>query len=238
MSEPVKNLPHFLESFDGSSLRIAIVHSRWNKSVIDALINGAKRKLKHYKVKEENIIVQSVPGSFELPLACQRYVPCLTPRPATSLPTNYYSRRVIAGSHVQAGATAIDLLGAQNIGTPRSGTPVLGSGSSAAPIVNFPNAQKIPFDAVIAIGVLIKGATMHFEYISQSVSQALMHVQLETGVPVIFGVLTALTEEQALERAGIGRAGNKGHNHGEDWGSAAVEMASRVRGWSEGRFLE
>ncbi|KAI0283066.1 6,7-dimethyl-8-ribityllumazine synthase [Russula aff. rugulosa BPL654] len=217
MSEPVKNLPHFLESFDGSSLRIAIVHSRWNKSVIDALINGAKRKLKHYKVKEENIIVQSVPGSFELPLACQR---------------------VIAGSHVQAGATAIDLLGAQNIGTPRSGTPVLGSGSSAAPIVNFPNAQKIPFDAVIAIGVLIKGATMHFEYISQSVSQALMHVQLETGVPVIFGVLTALTEEQALERAGIGRPGNKGHNHGEDWGSAAVEMASRVRGWSEGRFLE
>ena len=145
---------------------------------------------------------------------------------------------MIAGSHVQAGATAIDLLGAQNIGTPRSGTPVLGSGSSAAAIVNFPNAQKIPFDAVIAIGVLIKGATMHFEYISQSVSQALMHVQLETGVPVIFGVLTALTEEQALERAGIGRPGNKGHNHGEDWGSAAVEMASRVRGWSEGRFLE
>lgn len=78
MSEPVKNLPHFLESFDGSSLRIAIVHSRWNKSVIDALINGAKRKLKHYKVKEENIIVQSVPGSFELPLACQRYAFCLT----------------------------------------------------------------------------------------------------------------------------------------------------------------
>lgn len=143
---------------------------------------------------------------------------------------------MIAGSHVQAGATAIDLLGAQNIGTPRSGTPVLGIG--AAPIMNFPSTQKVPFDAVIAIGVLIKGATMHFEYISQSVSEALMRVQLDTGVPVIFGVLTALTEEQALERAGIGRPGNKGHNHGEDWGSAAVEMATRVRGWSEGKFIE
>lgn len=100
------------------------------------------------------------------------------------------------------------------------------------------SAQNRPFDAVIAIGVLIKGATMHFEYISESVSQALMRVQLDTGVPVIFGVLTALTEEQALERAGIGRPGNKGHNHGEDWGSAAIEMASRVRGWSEGKFSE
>ena len=144
---------------------------------------------------------------------------------------------MIAGSHVQAGATAIDLLGAQNIGTPRSGTPVPGSG--AVPFVaGFANTHSRPFDAVIAIGVLIKGATMHFEYISESVSQALMRVQLDTGVPVIFGVLTALTEEQALERAGIGRPGNKGHNHGEDWGSAAVEMASRVRGWSEGKFSE
>ena len=135
---------------------------------------------------------------------------------------------MIAGSHVQAGATATDLLGGFNIGTPRSATPVIGGSTSST--------QKRPFDAVIAIGVLIKGATMHFEYISQSVSQALMRVQLDTGVPVIFGVLTALTEEQALERAGIGRGANKGHNHGEDWGSAAIEMASRVRRWSEGKF--
>lgn len=143
---------------------------------------------------------------------------------------------MIAGSHIQAGATAIDLLGAQNFGTPRSATPVPGSG--AAFITSSTSTQNRPLDAVIAIGVLIKGATMHFEYISESVSQALMRVQLDTGVPVIFGVLTALTEEQALERSGIGRPGNKGHNHGEDWGSAAVEMASRVRGWSEGKFSE
>ena len=157
-----------------------------------------------------------------------------------TLPTTInYTRRVIAGSHVQAGATAIDLLGAQNIGTPRSATPVHGSGGGASSMMgSTTSAQNRPFDAVIAIGVLIKGATMHFEYISESVSQALMRVQLDTGVPVIFGVLTALTEEQALERAGIGRPGNKGHNHGEDWGSAAIEMASRVRGWSEGKFSE
>lgn len=144
-----------------------------------------------------------------------------------------YPCRVIAGSHVQAGATATDLLGGLQIGTPRSATPVAGVGGLPATISS--STQNQPFDAVIAIGVLIKGATMHFEYISQAVSQALMRVQLDTGVPVIFGVLTALTEEQALERAGIGRL-VKGHNHGEDWGSAAIEMASRIRGWNEGTF--
>jgi 6,7-dimethyl-8-ribityllumazine synthase len=72
MGESVKNHPIFAENFDGSSLRIAIVHARWNKSVIDALIAGAVRKLKESGVKDHNIVIQSVPGSFELPLACQR----------------------------------------------------------------------------------------------------------------------------------------------------------------------
>ena len=148
-----------------------------------------------------------------------------------------YTYRVIAGSHVQAGATATDLLGGLNLGssTPSLVSPRPGSrASTPAPVgLNLPHQ---PFDAVIAIGVLIKGATMHFEYISESVSHALMRVQLDTGVPVIFGVLTALTDDQALDRAGIGRGENKGHNHGEDWGSAAVEMASHTRRWSEGKF--
>jgi len=69
-----------------------------------------------------------------------------------------------------------------------------------------------PFSAVIAIGVLLKGSTMHFEYIADAVSHGLMRVQLDTGVPVIFGVLTCLTEDQALERAGIGRGESKGHS--------------------------
>ena len=74
MGDSVKNYPIFTEKFDGSSLRIAIVHARWNKSVIDALIAGAVRKIKEYGVKDHNIVIQSVPGSFELPLACQRCV--------------------------------------------------------------------------------------------------------------------------------------------------------------------
>ncbi|KAJ1955016.1 lumazine synthase [Dipsacomyces acuminosporus] len=82
-----------------------------------------------------------------------------------------------------------------------------------------------PFDAAICIGVLIKGSTMHFEYIADAVSHGIMRVGLDTGVPTVFGVLTCLTDEQAMQRAGIGRGADKGHNHGLDWGSAAVEMA-------------
>lgn len=73
-------------------------------------------------------------------------------------------------------------------------------------------ASTGPFSAVIAIGCLLKGSTMHFEYICDAVSHGLMRVQLDTGTPVIFGVLTCMTEDQALERAGVGRKGNKGHS--------------------------
>lgn len=94
-----------------------------------------------------------------------------------------------------------------------------------------------PFDAVIAIGVLIKGSTMHFEYICDSATHALMKTQMDTGVPVIFGVLTVLTEDQALERAGIAKGENKGHNHGEDWASVAVEMGVSAKAWNKGTFV-
>jgi len=100
-----------------------------------------------------------------------------------------------------------------------------------------PSKSTGPFDAVIAIGVLIKGSTMHFEYICDSVTHALMKAQMDTGVPIIFGVLTVLTEDQALERAGIGKGENKGHNHGEDWGSAAVEMGVSAKLWNKGTFV-
>ena len=73
MNESIKDYPPFPDKFDGSPLRIAIIHSRWNKAVIDSLIAGAKRKIKESGVLEHNIFVQSVPGSFELPIACQRY---------------------------------------------------------------------------------------------------------------------------------------------------------------------
>ncbi len=77
---------------------------------------------------------------------------------------------------------------------------------------------------------------MHFEYICDAVSHSLMKLQVDSGVPVIFGVLTVLTDEQALERAGIARGESNGHNHGEDWGNAAVEMGLKCKRWASGQF--
>ncbi|MFA7421901.1 MAG: 6,7-dimethyl-8-ribityllumazine synthase [Melioribacteraceae bacterium] len=86
-------------------------------------------------------------------------------------------------------------------------------------------AQKIAaskkYDAVICLGAVIRGATPHFDYIASEVSKGIAQVGLETGVPVIFGVITSDSIEQALERAGT-KAGNKG------WDAAisAIEMAN------------
>jgi len=72
MASTIKGIGQPQAKLDGSPLRIAIVHARWNKSVIDALLAGAIAKLKESGVKEGNIVVESVPGSFELPLAVSR----------------------------------------------------------------------------------------------------------------------------------------------------------------------
>jgi len=74
-------------------------------------------------------------------------------------------------------------------------------------------------DAVICAGVLIKGDTMHFEYICDAVSKGIMNVGIQTNVPMVFGVLTCLNEEQVVKRS----TGDS--NHGYDWGKTAVEMA-------------
>ena len=104
-----------------------------------------------------------------------------------------------------------------------------------APNPSAPKRSSGPFAAAIAIGVLIKGSTMHFEYISDAVVHGLMRVQLDTGVPIMNGVLNCLTEEQALQRAGVGRE-TKGHNHGEDWGAAAVELGAKCKRWAAGEI--
>lgn len=106
-------------------------------------------------------------------------------------------------------------------------------GSSTSDLAAAPASSSGPFDAIIAVGVLIKGETMHFEYIADAVSHGLMRVQLDTGVPVIFGVLTVLNDEQARARAGLTEGG---HNHGEDWGLAAVEMGVKRRAWAAGKI--
>lgn len=142
--------------------------------------------------------------------------------------------RLYSASQVQSSSTGVvgaaaDLLGSASDLTQLA---ISGSGSSSA-------KSTAPFDAIIAIGVLIKGETMHFEYISDAVSHGLMRLQLDGNVPVIFGLLTLLSEEQGLYRAGIAGAGkNEGHNHGTDWGNAAVELGVKRKGWVEGKFVD
>lgn len=81
-------------------------------------------------------------------------------------------------------------------------------------------AESKKYDAVICLGAVIRGATPHFEYIAAEVSKGIASVSLGSGVPVIFGVITSDTIEQALERAGT-KAGNKGW----DAAMSAMEMA-------------
>lgn len=77
---------------------------------------------------------------------------------------------------------------------------------------------------------------MHFDLMCDSVSHALMKTQLDTGVPIIFGLVAALHMDHALERAGLGKEPNKGYNHGDNWGLAAVEMALHRKNWVKGVF--
>jgi 6,7-dimethyl-8-ribityllumazine synthase len=85
---------------------------------------------------------------------------------------------------------------------------------------------------VVALGVIVRGGTPHFEYVSQGVTAGLTQVSVETGVPVGFGVLTCDTEEQAVERAGLpGSTEDKGH----EAVTAAVATAAVLRSLSERR---
>jgi 6,7-dimethyl-8-ribityllumazine synthase len=102
-------------------------------------------------------------------------------------------------------------------------------------VVRVPGAFEIPlvakkmasggkFDAIICLGTVIRGATPHFDYVAAEVSKGVASASLETGVPIAFGIITADTIEQAVERAGS-KAGNKG------WDAAitAIEMAQVIK---------
>ncbi|MEI2717236.1 MAG: 6,7-dimethyl-8-ribityllumazine synthase [Candidatus Nanopelagicales bacterium] len=124
-----------------SNARIAVIAASWHERVIDGLIAGAQRAAARSNARLE---LFRVPGSFELPIACQR-------------------------------------------------------------------AAAAGFDAVVALGVIVRGGTPHFEYVSAGVTQGLSQVALTAGIPVGFGVLTCDTEEQALDRAGLpGSSEDKG----------------------------
>ena len=98
-------------------------------------------------------------------------------------------------------------------------TVVWTPGAFEIPVVAKKAAKSGKYDAIIALGAVIKGSTPHFDFVSAEVSKGVAAVSLETEKPVIFGVLTTDTIEQAIERAGT-KAGNKG----SDAAKAAIEM--------------
>jgi 6,7-dimethyl-8-ribityllumazine synthase len=116
-----------------------------------------------------------------------------------------------------------------------------GAASADVDVVHVPGAFELPlmakklavtgsYDALVAIGCVLRGATSHYDYVCSETSRGLQLAQMDTGVPVIFCVLTCDTLEQAIDRAGL-----KGGNKGFEAGLAAIEMArlaQKLRGAS------
>jgi 6,7-dimethyl-8-ribityllumazine synthase len=104
-------------------------------------------------------------------------------------------------------------------------------GSWETPLVAMRLAKSDKFDAVIALGAVIRGATAHFEHVAGEAAKGVAQAAMQTGVPVIFGVLTTDTIEQAVERAGT-KAGNKGF----DAAVAAIEMVTLAKALSDAGY--
>lgn len=141
-----------------AATRVALVATRWNVEIIDALLAGARRALKQWGVTDGHIVEVRAPGAYELPLAAQA---------------------------------------------------LLHSGR---------------YDAVIALGAVIRGDTPHFDYVCDGCTRGLMDVQLKFGKPVAFGVLTVNTVQQAVERCGAGD-----DNKGYEAVAAALDMIRLIR---------
>ena len=115
------------------------------------------------------------------------------------------------------------------------GLESLGASEDAVEVFIVPGAFELPaaakriadaggFDAIIALGVVIRGETPHFDYVAGEAANGVAQVSMQTGVPVMFGVVTANTLEQAINRCGV-KAGNKGY----EAAMSAVEMANLYR---------
>jgi 6,7-dimethyl-8-ribityllumazine synthase len=135
--------------------RFAVVAAKFNREVVDKLVEGALSAFRQHSVRDEAIDLVCVPGSFEIPLTAKQL------------------------------------------------------------------AQTGKYVAVVCLGAVILGETDHYQHVCEQAAAGILRAGLDTGVPVIFGVLTCRTEEQALDRAG-GKEGNKGF----DAAVAAIEMAN------------
>lgn len=142
-------------SLDGKGMKVAIAVARFNEVVTDKLLEGAVRQLQTLGVADKDITVAHVPGAFELPGICRKFV----------------------------------------------------------------DSKK--FDAVIALGAVIRGETSHYDVVVNSSTGGIANLAAEGKIPVILGILTTDTVDQAMNRAGL-KAGNLGCN----WASTAVEMVN------------
>lgn len=142
----------------GQGLRFGIVVSRFNDFISRRLLEGALDALRRHDVRDDDIGVAWVPGSFEIPLVAKKM------------------------------------------------------------------ASTGNFGAIVCLGAVIRGSTPHFNYVCSEVAKGVGQVSLGTGVPVIFGIITADTIEQAVERAGS-KNGNKGYTAA----TSAIEMANLIK---------
>ncbi|MDY2617049.1 MAG: 6,7-dimethyl-8-ribityllumazine synthase, partial [Treponema succinifaciens] len=97
-------------------------------------------------------------------------------------------------------------------------------GAFEIPVAAKKMAESKKYDAIICLGAVIRGATSHYDYVCAEVSKGIAQVSLQTGLPVMFGVLTTDTIDQAIERAGT-KAGNKGY----DCALGAIEMVNLLK---------
>ena len=118
---------------------------------------------------------------------------------------------------VEGALDALERLGADEGAVEHFRVP----GSFEIPLLALKLAESGRFDAVVCLGTVIRGQTPHFEYVAGEVTKGIAHAALTTGVPVLYGIVTADTLEQAIDRAGV-KAGNKGF----EAAMSAVEMVN------------
>jgi 6,7-dimethyl-8-ribityllumazine synthase len=123
----------------------------------------------------------------------------------------------LTGRLVEGALDALERLGAEEGSVEHYRVP----GSFEIPLLALRLAQSGRFNAVVCLGTVIRGQTPHFEYVAGEVTKGISHAALQTGVPVLYGIVTADTLEQAIDRAGV-KAGNKGF----EAAMSAVEMVN------------
>lgn len=126
----------------------------------------------------------------------------------------------LTGRLVEGALDALERLGADEGSVEHFRVP----GSFEIPLAALKLAESGRFDALVCLGTVIRGQTPHFEYVAGEVTKGIAHVGLQTGVPVLYGIVTADTLEQAIDRAGV-KAGNKGF----EAAMSAVEMVNLLK---------